>query len=57
MVPSPLRRRSRRLCALVAPLLLSSCFTMGLWGFLPETETSPWTGKDDTSFVYDEETE
>jgi hypothetical protein len=32
MKSSPPLLGCRRLCALVLPLLLSSCFTMGLWG-------------------------
>lgn len=42
-------------CALST--LLCSCFTMGLWGFLPEDDTDPITGDEETAFAYDEETE
>lgn len=55
MLPSP-PRRCRSLCALALPLLLGSCFTMGLWGFLPETETNPFTGEDETVFEYQADT-
>lgn len=43
--------RGRRAVALL-PLLLSSCFTMGLWGFERETDE-----RGRASWSYDEETE
>lgn len=57
MQPSPRWRRSRTVTLLVLPMLLSSCFTMGLWGFLPETERDAFTGEDETTFAYQEDTE
>lgn len=36
---------------------LSSCFTGILWGFEPRSERDPVTGKEDTVFRYDEDTE
>ena len=45
------------LATTLLPLLLSSCFTMGLWGFTPETERDAFTGKEESTFAYDEETE
>lgn len=38
------------------PLLLSSCFTMGLWGFEPTDDRDPVTGREDTSFEYQDDT-
>ncbi|MHC4514532.1 MAG: hypothetical protein ACYTGO_07110 [Planctomycetota bacterium] len=36
---------------------LSSCFTMVLWGFEPDSIHDPETGKEKTAFRYDEDTE
>lgn len=53
-----LTRRWRTAVVLVALLpLLSSCFTMGLWGFKPERDHDQFTGKRDDHFSYDAETE
>lgn len=54
------RSRSRRLihrATLLLPLALGGCFTLALWGFLPEDERDPFTGEESTSFAYDEDTE
>ncbi|MEO6593180.1 MAG: hypothetical protein ABIP94_00335 [Planctomycetota bacterium] len=53
--PSPAVRR-RAAVALLLPLVLSSCFTMALWGFSPDTEPNPRTGEEESVFAYDEET-
>lgn len=55
-VPTARRRIAKGLCTL-ACLALSSCFTMGLWGFSPETETDQFSGKDETVYAYDSSTE
>lgn len=47
MQPSPLRRRSRNPCVIVLPLLLSSCFTAGLWGYEWKERWNPETQEDD----------
>lgn len=47
----------RHIAVLALPLLLCSCFTMMLWGFSPEAEHDPLTGEEESSYVYDEETE
>ena len=47
----------KRAAALCLPLVLSSCFTMAVWGFHPDTDTDPVSHDTDTSFAYDEETE
>jgi hypothetical protein len=49
-------RRASLFAVLLLPFLLSSCFTLGLWGFYAETEQT-WTGEEETAFAYDEETE
>ena len=58
--PSPSRshlRRTRCAAALLLPLVLHGCITMGLWGFYPEDEQDPITGEDESGFTYDPETE
>ncbi len=40
------------LAALVLPLLLQSCFTMGLWGFYPEDYYDHVTGTTEAGFTY-----
>ena len=53
-------RRARQLrcaAALVLPFLLTSCFTMTVWGFDPVEETNPFSGAAETSFQYDAATE
>lgn len=51
------QRLLRRGAALLLPIALGGCFTMGLWGFLPEEDRDPFTGREETSFAYDEDTE
>lgn len=38
-------------------LLLNSCFTMMLWGWEDDFERDPTTGKGETVFTYDTDTE
>lgn len=49
-----LRRGLRAVAVALLPLLLSSCFTMGLWGFELDDETD---AGGTSTFCYDEETE
>ena len=49
--------KRRAAAAMLLPLLLSSCFTLTLWGFEPNDERDPNTGSEETFFTYDEETE
>ncbi len=49
-----LRRRVLLPLVLLAPLLLSSCFTLMVWGFTPEDEPGP---SGDTVMVYDPKTQ
>lgn len=42
---------------LCLPLVLTSCFTMAVWGFLPADEVDPVTGNEETGFEYDSDTE
>jgi hypothetical protein len=51
-----LRRNGLLLASMLLPLLLSSCFTMALWGFLPDTDTDPVSGSDEATFTYDPQT-
>ncbi|MDO8349179.1 MAG: hypothetical protein Q7T30_03010 [Planctomycetota bacterium] len=45
-------------CVVVAlPLVLTSCFTMMLWGFGPAEDVGPVSGDEETAFEYDEQTE
>ena len=46
-----------RLGACALPAVLSGCFTMALWGAWPEPEQDPITGKSETTFEYDADTE
>lgn len=32
----------------------TDCFTMGLWGFEPNSETDPVTGRSESGFRYDQ---
>lgn len=50
-------RQVRAVTTTLFLLLLSSCFTLGLWGFEPKTERNVVTGKTETSFAYDSDTE
>ena len=50
-------RPAHRAAALLLPLLLSSCFTLTLWGFELESETDPFTGRTEEEFTYDKDTE
>jgi hypothetical protein len=50
-------RRVSSLAAVSMPILCSSCFTLGLWGFFPEDEEDAATGEYSTGFAYDPETE
>ncbi len=45
------------LAALALPLLLQSCFTMGLWGFYPEDVHDPVRGTTEAGLTYDGDTE
>jgi hypothetical protein len=55
---SPVRQRqAAAAAALLLPLVLHGCFTMGLWGFFPEEEPNPCTGEPERGFAYDEQTE
>jgi len=47
----------KRCAALALPLVLTSCFTMALWGFDLADEVDPATGNEETTFDYDEGTE
>lgn len=49
-------RSSATVVLLAAMLCLPSCFTLGLWGFTPETETDD-RGREEEVMVYDPETE
>jgi len=49
--------KRRAAAAMLLPLLLSSCFTLTLWGFEPNDERDPNTGSEETFFTYDEETD
>lgn len=53
------RRAQQLRCAatLLLPFLLTSCFTMTVWGFDPVEETNPFSGAAETSFQYDAATE
>ena len=51
------RHLAKHAAALCLPLVLTSCFTMMVWGFFPEREYDAASGDDHTSFAYDEETE
>ncbi len=53
MSPLP-ARRLRWSLVLLAPLLLSSCFTMMVWGFEPDEECDRWGN---LTMVYDPATE
>lgn len=53
----PIRKKvARSGWVVMLPLLASSCFTMGLWGFLPQEEFDPCTGQSETVYEYDDET-
>ena len=41
---------------MLLPLLLSSCFTMTLWGFGPSAERDPVTGQEELVYEYDDST-
>jgi hypothetical protein len=47
-------RRFTSPVAVLLPFVLSSCFTLGLWGFAPEDDADPATGCE--SYSYDPET-
>lgn len=50
--------RALRSATFVAlPLVCTSCFTMGLWGLLPEDEEDPCTGNHDVVFELDADAE
>lgn len=51
------RRQFRRGATLLLPFLLSSCFTMAVWGFEPVEEANTFSGAAETSFQYDAATE
>ena len=57
MPSSPSVSRSLLALSLLLPLLCSSCFTMGLWGFFPEDDVDPVTAEESTTFEYDNDTE
>ena len=48
--------RAHRAGRLAATLLLTSCFTMALWGFSPEVKRDPQTHANELTYAYDEET-
>jgi hypothetical protein len=50
-------RIARVVSASMLLFALSSCFTMVLWGFEPDSIHDPETGKEKTAFSYDEDTE
>lgn len=51
------RHVSRCVAVAVLPFVCTSCFTMGLWGFPVAEEADPCTGRTETSFRYDDDTE
>jgi hypothetical protein len=50
----PMNARLRRAAVPFACMLLTSCFTLGLWGFEPDDEVDPVTGQ--TGYAYDPDT-
>ena len=41
---------------MLLPFLLSSCFTMGLWGFNPSSDVNRVTGEEEFVYEYDDST-
>jgi len=48
---------AKRCAVVVLPFVLTSCFSMMVWGFLPGDEVDPVTGSEQAVFEYDEQTE
>jgi len=48
--------RAKHCLPLALPFMLTSCFTMMVWGFLPASDVDPVTGADETGFEYMTET-
>ncbi len=53
----PTARLWRAVSVVALPFLCTSCFTMGLWGVLPDSEVDAFTHQEETVFAYDEGTE
>jgi hypothetical protein len=54
---STVRALAKHAAVLCLSLVLTSCFTMMVWGFDTESECDAASGDSETTFAYDEETE